>query len=288
MPPIVLIGANGQLGTDLQREFPLSRELIALTHSQLDILQPTRIAAVIDELRPEVIVNTAAFVNVELCEVEVDTAFAVNAHAVRNLAMQADRIGAYLVHISTDYVFDGAGHIPYVEEAPAAPLNVYGRSKLEGESHVRSLCRRHLVVRSSGLYGVAGSSGKGGNFVRTMLRVGREKGEVTVVTDQVLGPTNTVDLAQALWWLVEHEAQGIVHATNAGSCSWFDFARAIFELSGLDVAVHPTDSARLGYRARRPPYSVLDNARLHALGCKPLRLWREALAAHLESIGPLT
>src|SRR5579859_3810344 len=288
MPPIVLIGASGQLGTDLQREFPLSRELVPLTHSQLDILQPTRVAAVLDELRPEVIVNTAAFVNVELCEVEVDAAFAVNAHAVRNLALHADRIGAYLVHISTDYVFDGAAHVPYGEDAPAAPLNVYGRSKLEGESHVRSVCRRHLIVRSSGLYGVAGSSGKGGNFVRTMLRLGRERGEVSVVTDQVLTPTNTKDLAEMTWRLVDGGAQGVVHVTNSGSCTWNEFARAIFELSGMNVAVHPTDSASVGSQARRPAYSVLSNARLEREGYGAMRPWREALAGHLQALGPLT
>jgi dTDP-4-dehydrorhamnose reductase len=287
MSSVLLIGANGQLGTDL-RSSSGDRTVIPLTRSELDIRDDRRIAEVLGELRPDVIVNTAGFVNVELCEVEVEAAYSVNAHAVRNLAIEAEKIGAYLVHISTDYVFDGASRVPYDENAPAQPLNVYGRSKLEGEAHVRSLARRHLIVRSSGLYGAAGSSGKGGNFVRTMLRLGKEKGEVSVVTDQVLTPTNTVDLARAMWWLIDREVHGVFHVTNGGSCSWFEFARAIFELRGLDVAVHPTDSATLGYRARRPAYSVLDNGKLMHAGFDRMRPWREALASHLESLGSLT
>jgi dTDP-4-dehydrorhamnose reductase len=287
MSSVLVIGANGQLGGDL-RSSSADRKVVPITRNELDIRDDRRIVEVLRELRPAVIVNTAAFVNVELCEVEVEAAYAVNAHAVRNLAIEADKIGAHLVHISTDYVFDGASRVPYVEDAPTDPLNVYGRSKLEGEAHVRALCRRHLIVRSSGLYGVAGSSGKGGNFVRTMLRLGKEKGEVSVVTDQVLTPTNTADLAKAVWWLIDREAQGVFHVTNAGSSSWFEFARAIFELRGLDVAVHPTDSATLGYKARRPAYSVLDNGKLMRAGYDQMRPWREALASHLESLGSLT
>jgi dTDP-4-dehydrorhamnose reductase len=287
MSSVLLIGANGQLGSDL-RTSSAGRDVIPITRSELDIRDDRRIAEVLGETRPGVIINTAAFVNVEACEVEVEAAYEVNAYAARHLAAEAEKIGAYLVHISTDYVFDGTSRVPYVEDAPAQPLNVYGRSKLEGETYVRTLCRRHLIVRSSGLYGTAGSSGKGGNFVRTMLRLGEEKGEVSVVTDQVLTPTNTVDLAQALWWLIDREAQGVFHVTNGGSCSWFDFASAIFELRGLDVAVHPTDSATLGYKARRPAYSVLDNGKLSEAGYGPMRAWRAALASHLESLGSLT
>jgi dTDP-4-dehydrorhamnose reductase len=221
---------------------------------------------------------------VESSEGEVDAAFAVNAVAVRNLAIEADAIGARLVHISTDYVFDGGSRVPYTEEAAPGPLNVYGNSKLAGEFFVRGLCRRHLVVRSSGLYGVAGSSGKGGNFVRTMLRLGAEKGEVSVVTEKVLTPTNTLDLAGMIWRLVDGGAQGVLHVTNGGSCTWNEFARAIFELSGMQVAVHPTDSASVGSKARRPAYSVLDNTRLEREGYGAMRPWREALASHLKLI----
>ena len=288
MPSIALIGANGQLGTDLVEQSGSGRDVMQVTRRELDVREHRHVAEFLAQTRPEVIINTAAFVNVEECEVAVDEAFAINAHAVRNIAIEAERVGAYLVHISTDYVFDGSSRVPYPETAATAPLNVYGRSKLEGEQHVRTLCRRHLIVRSSGLYGVAGSSGKRGNFVKTMLRLGREKGEVKVVEDQVLTPTNTKDLAQTIWRMVDRSAQGLFHVTNSGSCSWYEFARAIFELSGLDVAVHPTDSASVGYRAKRPAYSVLDNGRLEKAGFERLRPWHEALANHLEVMAPLT
>jgi dTDP-4-dehydrorhamnose reductase len=286
MLSILLLGANGQLGSDL-RKSAADRHLTAVTRSELDIRDDRRVAEVLRETRPDVIVNTAAFVNVEACEVEVETAFAVNARAVRNLAKEADKIGAYLVHTSTDYVFDGTSRVPYVEDAPTDPLNVYGRSKLEGESYVRTLCRRHLIVRSSGLYGVTGSSGKSGNFVRTMIQLAKEKGEVSVVTDQVLTPTNTADLAPAMWWLIDRGSQGVFHVTNGGACSWFEFALAIFDVRGLKVAVHPIDSAALGYKARRPAYSVLDNSKLLQAGYTHMRPWRVAIAGHLESLGSL-
>jgi dTDP-4-dehydrorhamnose reductase len=284
---ILLIGSNGQLGTDL-RNSSADRSVTSITRGELDIRDDRRIAEVLDETRPDVIVNTAAFVNVDECEIHEEMAYAINSKAVMHLATQSERIGARLVHISTDYVFDGSRRESYPEDAPTRPVNVYGKSKLKGEQHVRTICRRHLIVRSSGLYGVAGSSGKGGNFVRTMLRLGREKGEVSVVTDQVLTPTNTDDLARALWGLIDREAQGVFHVTNSGSCSWFEFARAIFELRGMDVAMHPIDSATLGYRARRPAYSVLDNGKLVQSGYAEMRPWRDALAGHLESLGSVT
>jgi len=285
MRSIALIGANGQLGTDLCGEFASERfTLVPLTLSDFDIRDRVRMAAVLDDIRPDLIVNTAAFINVELCEDEVEQAFAVNAVAVRDLAIEADRLGACLVHVGTDYVFDGAARTPYSEDAATGPLNVYGNSKLAGEFFVRSLSRRHLVVRTSGLFGVAGALGKGGNFVRTMLRLGTERDSFPVVNDQELSPTNTVDLAQAMWRLVEGGAQGVFHVTNSGSCTWFDFARAIFELSGMAVEVLPNDTAHSGTKVRRPAYSVLGNFRLEREGYGVLRPWREALASHLKAL----
>jgi len=283
--PAVVLGANGQLGSDLCRT--VDREsftLGAMTREDIEVRDHPSVAAVLESLQPTVIINTTAFHKVEACETDVEQAFDVNCIAVRNLALVADRLGARLVHFSTDYVFDGTAGHPYPETAAPNPLNAYGASKTTGEFFVRALCRDHLIIRTSGLYGVAGSSGKGGNFVQTMLQLGRERGEVSVVTDQVLSPTFTLDLAQKVWQLVAADVQGTIHVTNSGSCSWYEFARAIFELSDMAVAVHPINTASSGSPVRRPPFSALANARLEAEGLGTLRPWKEALVDYLQAV----
>lgn len=284
--PVVLIGANGQLGSDLVRAFESNaRPLVAMTRADVELRDHEQVAHVLEALHPSVIVNTAAFHKVEACETDVELALAVNSIAVRNLALVADRLGSRLVHLSTDYVFDGESDVPYTEDVAPNPINVYGTSKAAGEFFIRSLCRRHLIVRTSGLYGLAGSSGKGGNFIQTMLRRGREQGVVSVVTDQVLSPTYTLDLARLIWRLVEAEAEGLFHATNSGSCSWHEFAGSIFELSGVPAEVKPVTTASMGATVRRPHYSVLANRRLDNGGFGIMRPWREALADYLQAAG---
>ena len=286
MSAILLIGANGQLGTDLHRLRP---GVTAVTRAQLDVSHRDTVAAELRQLRPEVVVNAAAYVNVEACEEHPDQAFAVNSDAVENLARVCAEVGTRLVHVSTDYVFDGNARTPYGEDDPANPLNVYGRSKLSGEERIRALCPSHLIIRSSGLYGTAGSRGKGGNFITSVIdRAKRGNGEVDVVSDQELTPTNTHDLATMIWRLVDGGALGTFHVTNGGSCTWNEFARAIFELRGDRVIVRPITSAQLGLKARRPAYSVLDNAKLEREGFVRMRPWREALADHLRALAPLT
>ena len=285
MARVMLIGANGQLGSDLSREIQSGpHDLVPLKRTDMDIRDHEHVADLLASLRPHVILNTAAFHKVEACEEDAEQAFAVNCIAVRNLAIAADRIGAYLVHVSTDYVFDGEGRVPYPEEATPNPVNVYGVSKAAGEFFVRSLCRRHLIIRTSGLYGIAGSSGKGGNFVQTMLRHGRDKGVVSVVTDQVLSPTYTFDLARTIRRLAETEAQGLYHVTNTGSCSWYEFAKAVFEVSGMQAEVRPIDTAASGSTVRRPAYSVLANRRLEREGYEPLPTWSAALKHYLHAV----
>ena len=280
---VVILGADGQLGTDLCGEFAsLVEELVPLTHRKLEICDHQRVADALTALSPQVVVNTAAFTNVEACEQDVERAFAVNCHAVLNLAKVCDQLDALLVHLSTDYVFDGDQGSPYRIEATPNPVNVYGASKAAGENFVGNWCRKHQIVRTSGLYGLAGSSGKGGNFVETMLRLGRERRSVSVVTDQVLSPTYTRDVARAVRALVEGQAQGVFHVTNSGSCSWYEFAAAIFELWDPKVEVLPVTSAEFGSNVRRPRYSVLDNHRLLEDGHGPLRPWREALEEYLD------
>jgi dTDP-4-dehydrorhamnose reductase len=284
--PVVLIGANGQLGSDLVREFESKeRPLVAMTRADIELRDHEQVAEALEAVRPSVIVNTAAFHKVEACEADVEQAFAVNCIAVRNLALVADRLGSRLVHLSTDYVFDGESDVPYTDEAAPNPINAYGTSKAAGEFFIRGLCRRHLIVRTSGLYGLAGSSGKGGNFIQTMLKLGRQQGVVSVVTDQVLSPTYTLDLARLIWRLVEADSQGLFHATNSGSCSWYEFARTIFELSGVPAEVRPVTTASMGAAVRRPRYSVLANGELENAGFGVMRPWREALADYLQAAG---
>ena len=290
MARVMLIGANGQLGSDLSREIQSGpHDLVPLNRTDMDIRDHEHVADLLASLQPHVILNTAAFHKVEACELDAEQAFAVNSIAIRNLAIAANRIGAYLVHVSTDYVFDGEAGVPYPEEAMPNPVNVYGVSKAAGEFFVRSLCRRHLIIRTSGLYGIAGSSGKGGNFVQTMLRHGRDKGVVSVVTDQVLSPTYTFDLARTIRRLAETDAQGLYHVTNTGSCSWYEFAKAVFEVSGMQAEVRPIDTAASGSTAsgstvRRPAYSVLANRRLEREGYEPLPTWSAALKHYLHAV----
>jgi dTDP-4-dehydrorhamnose reductase len=284
---IVLIGANGQLGTDLAAVLA-GPGLVPLTRRDLDVTDPAAVDRTLAALAPAVVVNTAAFHRVDDIEADPHLALAVNGAAVHHLARRCARRGTRLVHFSTDYVFGGAGDGPFVEDAPPAPVNAYGVSKLAGEQLVRNADPRHLVVRSSGLYGVAGASGKGGNFVETRLRLAREGKPIRVVDDQVLGPTYTADLADAVGRLLAADPPGgTYHLTHAGSCSRFEFARRIFGLCGLEADLAPTTSEAFGAPARRPRHSVLANTRLAALGLAPLRPWPEALSAYLSAKGHL-
>lgn len=285
MVKIVITGADGQLGSDLSRLYDrtASEEVIRLRHQDLNLCEHDQVSDIFQLIRPDVVINTAAFHKLEQCEVEPEKAFAVNCHAVRNLAVVCERLDARLVHISTDYVFGGTQEIPCTEDTSLEPLNVYGVSKAAGEFFVRTIAPKHTVIRTSGLYGLACASGKGGNFVETMLRLGLEKGTVSVVTDQRLSPTYTADLAWAVSELVANEAQGIFHVTNSHSCSWYEFAKEIFDLSGVDAKVLPITTSDFGSNVSRPKYSVLDNRRLNETGIGPLRPWEEALAAYLES-----
>jgi dTDP-4-dehydrorhamnose reductase len=287
VPPILHLGAGGRLGTDLARVLA-GPDLVALTRRELDVTEPAAVERTVAAVGPAVVINTAASHRVDEIETDPRPAFAVNAVAAHHLARVAARHGARLVHFSTDYVFGGAGPGPFAEDAPPAPLNAYGVSKLAGEHLVRNAGPRHLVIRSAGLYGVAGSSGKGGNFVETMLRLAREGRPIRVVADQVLTPTYTADLADAVRRLLAAGAPGgIYHVTNGGACSWFDFARRIFALCGLDPDLAPTTSEAHGAPARRPANSVLADTRFAALGLAPLRPWSEALRAYLAAKGHL-
>ncbi len=281
-PRVVLIGAAGQLGSDLARTFDLDGELVALKHQDLDLLDPPRVGTLLAELRPTHVVNTAAYNRVDQAEADRDAAFALNARAVGDLAAVCQRLGATLVHFSTDYVFDGRRATPYLEVDAPNPLSVYAESKLAGERLALERCERARIFRVSGLYGVARSSGKGGtNFVETMLRLAGEGRPIRVVADQVLGPSYTVDLARKVWQILPLAVHPIYHLTNAGVTSWHGFARRVFELAGLTPDLRPVTAAEFGARARRPAYSVLGHGNLTALGADDLRPWEAALAAYV-------
>jgi len=278
---IALLGANGQLGTDLHRSLK-PHKVLPLTIDDVDVTQHARTRAVLTDLRPEVVLNTTAFLRVDDCETQAETAYAVNAASVLNMVRIANDLDATFVHFSTDYVFDGKAQKPYTEESQPFPLSVYANSKFAGELLVRAYSRKYFLIRSSGLYGRAGSMGKGGNFVETMLGKARRGESIRVVNDQTLTPTYTVDLANQVASLLSTTHYGLFHATNEGSCSWFDFARAIFDLAGMDADLLPITSDAYKTPAVRPPYSVLENARLKELGLNQMRDWREALAAYLK------
>jgi dTDP-4-dehydrorhamnose reductase len=275
-----VIGSTGQLGSDLVEAFAAER-VHGLAHEDIDIGDETSVRRTLGTLRPDVVVNTAAFHNVPKCETEVEQAYALNAVAPRRLARLCGELGARLVHVSTDYVFDGAKQTPYVESDRPAPLNVYGVSKLAGEYEVLGAAGSHQVVRSSGLYGVRPCRAKGGNFIDTMYRVAAEKPEVRVVNDEVLTPTFTADLAAQIRVLALEGQPGLYHATNQGSCSWYEFARTIFDLGEIATPLSPSSVQDMASPVRRPFYSVLENAALALAGLDRMRPWREALTDYM-------
>ena len=278
---IALLGANGQLGQDL-RSALLAHDLHAFTRKEFDVTDYARSRSVLMDVRPEVIINTTAYHRVDDCESHPELAYSGNVLAVLNLIRIANELDATLVHFSTDYVFDGKSREPYTETSVPFPLSVYANSKFAGELLVRSTARKHLMIRTCGLYGAAGSSGKGGNFVQTMLAKAYRKEPIRVVNDQVITPTYTVDLANQIAGVLQAGHLGLFHMTNEGSCTWFEFARAIFDTAGVEANLSPTTSDVFKAPAIRPAYSVLENARLKELGLNRMRHWREALAAYLK------
>jgi dTDP-4-dehydrorhamnose reductase len=282
---VVLLGAAGQLGRELARRLP-QPTTIALPREALDLREGAALAARLAALAPDAVVNAAADNRVDAAEADPRDAFAVNADAVGTLARACHGAGAFLVHVSTDYVFDGRASRPYTEDDAPNPLSAYGRSKREGERLAAAHCPRHAIVRTAGLYAAGGSRGKGGSFVERVLAKARAGEPLRVVADQVTAPTWARDVAETLAALLprltgDDAPTGIYHLTNAGECSWHGFATAIVALAGLSARVEPITTADLGAPAARPAYSVLADSRLAALGLAPLRPWRDALAEYL-------
>jgi dTDP-4-dehydrorhamnose reductase len=277
-----VIGAAGQLGRDLCPRLP--GEFVALSRAEAELSKPELVRSTLSTVKADVVINCAAYNFVDKAESEPEAAFAVNAWGVRDLALVCRDLDVTLVHFSTDYVFglDGTRRTPWLETDAPGPVSVYALSKLAGEYLVRSICPRHFVIRTCGLYGVWGSGGKGGNFVETMLRVAGMGKPLRVVADQVCTPSYAVDVACATTALIQTDRFGLYHLTNADSCTWHQFAAAIFELAGVKADLTPITSEQFGAVASRPTYSVLDNTQLAQIGVAPLRSWREALAVYLD------
>ena len=275
---IVVLGSQGQLGRDLVPRLP--GEVIPWTRSDCDFsnFNPAPLVA----LKPDIVINCAAYNLVDQAEVDSKLAIQINGDSVGKLALACKNIGAKFIHFSTDYVFDSPKYQPIPESATPAPVSLYGASKNVGETLIRIIKPQYLIIRTCGLYGVWGSGGKGGNFVETMLRIAGQGKPLKVVNDQTCTPTYTADLAETTIKVLNEV--GIIHATNAGSCTWYEFASEIFRFSNLSPSLTPITSAEFGAKAKRPTYSVLANERLEKLGI-PMRPWRDALTAYLAERG---
>lgn len=275
-----VIGSEGQLGSDLVKTFERTGryKIFPLCHEEMDCAETDSVRKTMTDIRPEVVVNCAAFVRVDECEDRADEAFRVNAIGAFNVARTCADLGALCVYISTDYVFDGEKDSPYTEEDAPFPINAYGVSKLAGEYMVSQACPKRLIVRTASLFGRAGARGKGGNFVETILDKARKGDALRVVNDIRMSPTYTCDAACALERLIAQGAEGIFHVANGGSCTWYEFAGKALELTGIRAVLEPVSSSEYPTRARRPKNSSLRSARLSEYTPRP---WEEALKAYL-------
>jgi dTDP-4-dehydrorhamnose reductase len=279
---VLVVGANGQLGTDLRRIFQAAGDVVVpLTHAQADVCSEGAVSTVIEDAKPDVVLNTAAFHKVEECEKQPGLAFQVNGIGALNLAKACKPAGAVLVHFSTDYVFDGQKKLPYEETDLPSPLNVYGTSKVAGEHLIAAYTDRYFVIRTCGLYGLAGSSGKGGNFVENMLKKAAAGDSIRVVDDQVLTPTYTVDLAEATRSLVLSDKFGLYHVSSEGTCSWYEFTRRIFDLAGVETQLTPVKTSDFPSSVKRPSHSVLSKSKLSSIGLS-IPTWQDAVSRYLQ------
>lgn len=287
---VLLLGPNGQLGHDIRAAHAAageSFELVVLGRARLDVSDVAAIGPALSEITFDVLVNCTSYHKTDEVEDNAGMAFAVNTHGVEAMARTCADRGARFVHVSTDYVFGGdtARSTPLTEDDPTAPVNVYGASKAMGETLVRLACPDHAILRVSSLFGVAGASGKGGNFVETMIRFGREKGALKVVADQMMTPTATADIATAVMALLTRGAPaGTYHIAGTGQASWYDFAREIIRRAGVAATVTPCTSADFPTRAQRPRYSALDNAKC-IREIAPMPPWQDALDRYLRTKG---
>ena len=293
---ILITGSNGQLGNELQKivstgkaeigavsEEIKNAEVFAMDVDILDITNLEQVKKVLNEVKPDVVINCAAATNVDGCEANQDLAFKINSLGPRNLAMVAEELGAKIVQVSTDYVFSGVGEAPLKECDLVAPVSVYGKTKLLGEEFVRDFSTKYYIVRTAWLYGYVGH-----NFVYTMMKLGKDRDTLNVVNDQLGNPTHTNDLAYHILKLIQTEEYGVYHCTGKGECSWYNFASEIMKLSGRNCTVNPCTSeeykSMYPNSADRPAYSSLDNMMLRCTIGDEMRNWKDALKTFMDNV----
>jgi dTDP-4-dehydrorhamnose reductase len=280
---IAVIGSTGQLGTDVMKTLNDGHEVVGLAHKDIEVADYDS-CLILKEHQPDIVINTAAFHKTDQCENEPLKTFSVNALGARNVALISKEIAATTVFISTDYVFDGSKKEPYTEDDAPAPINTYGISKLAAE-HFTKQNPKHYIVRIASVFGKAGASGKGGNFVETMITKAKKNETITVIDDMWMSPTYTKDAASILKGILEFQLPfGVYHATNKGYCSWYQFAQEIFQLTGLNPALTPIKTEQLSLKARRPRFSALTSTKLSSYNIEQ-REWKEALRAYLIEKG---
>ena len=289
---ILITGCRGQLGTELQKQLKnggsalgampdcfANAEVVAVDIDDFDLSDRRAVVSFLEKGSFDVVINCAAFTNVNGCESQQDSAFAANVLGPRNLAEGCADTHTALVHVSTDYVFAGDATEPYREYDPTGPVTVYGKTKLAGENAVRELCREHYIVRTAWLYGE-----HGGNFVKTIIKNAREKGALKVVNDQFGNPTNAEDLAHHILKIIAGGNYGTYHCTGSGICSWYDFAKEIVTLAGIDCTVAPCTTDEYPTPARRPAYSALDNMMLRLTVGDEMRDWHDAIKSYIQTV----
>lgn len=282
---ILVIGSNGQLGTDISYQAKnLGYDVVDLDHSSIEIKQLESALQKIEEISPDVIINTAAMHNVEKCEENPSLAFQVNGIGSKNLAIISNKLDVLLIHISTDYVFSGSKGKPYTETDLTGPLNTYAITKLAGEHYIQATAKKYFILRTSGLYGSSPCRAKGGlNFVELMLKLAKERDEIRVVDDEILTPTSTKELANQVIKMIDCSKYGIYHATAEGSCSWYAFAKKIFEIAYVKTNLQIAGPNEFPMKVLRPKYSVLENANLKRENINLLGNWEDGLKNYLIS-----
>lgn len=289
---LLVTGGKGQLGCQLKsiiekknsdlgklNEGYQDLECKFIDYDELDITNCNEVISYVESFKPDVIINCAAYTNVDGCESDKDTAFKVNAIGPRNLSIACEKYGIKLLHVSTDYVFNGQGNVPFKEYDTPQPVSVYGKTKFLGEQYVRENCSKYFIVRTAWLYGEWGK-----NFVYTIMKAAKEKGHLDVVDDQRGNPTYAEDLAHHILKIILTDEYGIYHCTGTGECSWYDFACKIVEFSGIDCTVSPTISDKINRAAKRPAYSSLDNMMLRITSGDEMRPWKEALQSFIKKV----